>query len=753
MVGPSIEAEPHDFELPLGADFESYCLNQFRRIRSVDHRDVPNIGFDPETGLYADEKTAIDSLISRCTEYMGELDLTLVKNAQALMLLAHATQYRDSGEPYSTHCLASALELANKPYQQDGPQIASELLHDTEEDTQITEQIIRKYFPPEVAITVEGNTKHRSRHMRKSVADEKTRFKTAFSIVDNPRVIIDKLADRLHNMRTLGDKHNKQSRYNTILETQQIYIPLAKRLGLFDIAEEMDYLCIYHDDRKDQNRLELLVEEHEVLSKKFQEQEVIKQISSILVVELEIHARLASVAAAYRDPGSKFHINVDITFGYDMELDKWGRSMMDLADIFVWGNPEYEVAEMPSAATFRNDLREGKTDSLGFWVSPGYLGVPYHIHMYPQYVYELEMSKITDLYYTSNVPDTGIEKRRILAQEKQRVLAVKLSQSINPTTEREKLSVQSFVSLMEPRGMENDMIIIEHDGEESTSFYKVQKGATVLDYLRFKRMFDWAKADQVFINGNDATFGTELHEGDRIKIVNGAFAGWDPSWIFDFAIDSGGPEEVRKNIIRILRKSDSDTRDRLYKRIYKVGKERLEQLFPAEEQPYRYGLQSELLRGDLTVAALAVEIFIYQNNLIDVLSEMNIGGPRDNIEEYFRIGVGLGILNQSVIDNIMDKAREINKQVMVMDVSFNADIKGQIAILTDLAVRRDISLVGNVETDPYGKRVVCHLYVKPEDKDKLPMLLKDIQKNRKLRRKSLDSVNYHSAIEANVYFS
>jgi len=201
MATPGAESVPHSFEFPPGVDLETYCKDQFRHMRLAYHRFRDGHTFDEATGFYDDEKIEIDSLISRCSEYMGESDIALVQKSLTLMLFAHATQYRDSWEPYSMHCVASASILANR--NQEGTVISSGLLHDTTEDTGITQQLIHDDIQPEVAETVEGVSKHRSHKLRKTVTDEKARFKAVFSIVDNVRVILVKLADRLHNMRTL----------------------------------------------------------------------------------------------------------------------------------------------------------------------------------------------------------------------------------------------------------------------------------------------------------------------------------------------------------------------------------------------------------------------------------------------------------------------------------------------------------------------------------------------------------------------
>lgn len=538
------------------------------------------------------------------------------------------------------------------------------------------------------------------------------------------------------------------------METQQIYIPLAKRLGLFDIAEEMDYLCISYDDREDQNRLKLLTEKYEELSREFQEQAVVDKINSVLGFGLKIHARLASVAAAYRDPESKFHINVDITFNHDFDdVGAWGNSVMRLAQNFTGSHHNLQATEMPSGPEFDKQIKEGSTDSLGFWVSPGYLGLIYHIHMYPHDVYELEMSKITDMYYISKLPDDLIEQRRQLAEKKHKLLGQKLLQISTTDSPHDVPATRSLISLLEPRLPALSVSIVESDEKGHSVLRHVREGSTALDYIRYIRPDDWAKADKVFINGTIASFSTVLRERDTIQIIDGNELSYDPAGIFSFIIDRGGPEEVRKNIMKILRKSDTEKRDRLYRRILDVGAERIEQLLPPDERPFRYGFQAKELHDFLATAANEVKLFINDNNLREVFSAMNTTRSMENDEVYFRIGVGLGIFDQAILDRIMNKAREINNKVMVMEVQFSDDLPGQLALLTTLAAQRNINLLSDPGAIPDGGPVVCRLYVKPEDIDKLQQLLDDIQTNPELKEKSFAFARYHPANEKNVYFS
>jgi len=153
----------------------------------------------------------------------------------------HAQQKRNSGEPYFNHVFQTALTLAE--WNMDTTTIAAGLLHDTVEDTPYKLETLRKEFGEEVSFLVNGVTKLGHLKYRTSVKTEKDRVnqqaenlrKMILAISEDLRVVFIKLADRLHNMRTLGGMPPlKQKRI--ALETLEIYAPLAYRLGMQNLS-------------------------------------------------------------------------------------------------------------------------------------------------------------------------------------------------------------------------------------------------------------------------------------------------------------------------------------------------------------------------------------------------------------------------------------------------------------------------------------------------------------------------------------
>src|SRR5271157_1209599 len=186
-------------------------------------------------------------------------DLDVIRRAYDLTQKYHAGQNRESGEPYLSHPLEVALVLADMKL--DSTCIAAGLLHDLVEDTSVTIVDIRKEFGEQVAHIVEGVTKiskidFATREERQA---ENVR-KMVLAMVDDIRVVLIKLADRLHNMRTLKalppDRQERIAR-----ETLEIYAPIAHRLGMGKVRGELEDLAFQYMDPSTYEQLKQRVEE------------------------------------------------------------------------------------------------------------------------------------------------------------------------------------------------------------------------------------------------------------------------------------------------------------------------------------------------------------------------------------------------------------------------------------------------------------------------------------------------------------
>src|SRR5512145_1686154 len=181
-----------------------------------------------------------EDLLDRVRTYSPDADLELLRRAYVFSALEHKGQIRHSGEPYLVHPLEVADILADMKL--DTVCIAAGLLHDVVEDTLTTPERIREKFGEDVAHIVEGVTKIGAIPFQSNEERQAENFrKMLLAMVDDIRVILVKLADRLHNMRTLH--HLPEERRLTIAqETLDIYAPIANRLGMSKVKNELEEL-------------------------------------------------------------------------------------------------------------------------------------------------------------------------------------------------------------------------------------------------------------------------------------------------------------------------------------------------------------------------------------------------------------------------------------------------------------------------------------------------------------------------------
>ena len=200
--------------------------------------------FLPPEELYLD-------LIARVRKYHPSDDISLIEKAYEVAGSAHANQVRKSGEPYIVHPLYVAIILAD--LEMDKETIAAGLLHDVIEDTEWTNEDVTEEFGIDVAHLVDGVTKLDSIQLTQTIGEDKAHDraemqaenlrKMFLAMAKDIRVIIIKLADRLHNMRTL--KHMQPEKQQRIArETLDIYSPIAQRLGISKIKVELDDLSL-----------------------------------------------------------------------------------------------------------------------------------------------------------------------------------------------------------------------------------------------------------------------------------------------------------------------------------------------------------------------------------------------------------------------------------------------------------------------------------------------------------------------------
>jgi guanosine-3',5'-bis(diphosphate) 3'-pyrophosphohydrolase len=185
----------------------------------------------------------LDVLCQHLNSYLAPDQVSAVRAAYLFAAQAHGEQMRRDGTPYITHPLAVAEILAQM--HMDHQSLMAAMLHDVIEDTGISKIELAKLFGSEVADLVDGVTKlEKVGHISKAEAQAENLRKMMLAMTRDIRVIIVKLADRLHNMRTL-DVLRPDKRKRIAQETLDIYAPLANRLGMHEVRIELEDLCFY----------------------------------------------------------------------------------------------------------------------------------------------------------------------------------------------------------------------------------------------------------------------------------------------------------------------------------------------------------------------------------------------------------------------------------------------------------------------------------------------------------------------------
>lgn len=229
-------------------------------------------------------------------------DTALIEKAFWFAFNAHKGQKRTSGEDYYTHPVNVALILIKLGM--DSESIAAALLHDVVEDTPVTKEQLEEEFSKNIALLVDGVTKLGKLPVSTTEQQQAENLrKMLIAMAKDIRVIIIKLADRLHNMRTI-DSMSEQHQRDKALETLEVYAPIAHRLGIRAVKEELEDLAIKHLDPVGYKEIETLLKEKEHTRKKILNticRRIEKRLKELMPnTNIVIESRIKSIHGIYR---------------------------------------------------------------------------------------------------------------------------------------------------------------------------------------------------------------------------------------------------------------------------------------------------------------------------------------------------------------------------------------------------------------------------------------------------------------------
>src|SRR5690554_2716758 len=258
----------------------------------------------------------IDDLAERLSKYLNVSQIQQVCRAYYYAEQAHEGQLRRSGEPYIIHPLAVANILADMHL--DHQSLMAAMLHDVIEDTGVPKDALAEQFGDAVTEIVDGVSKLTNMHFGSKEQQQAENFqKMVMAMAKDIRVILVKLADRLHNMRTLGSLRPEKRR-RIARETLDIYTPIANRLGLSNIRIELEELCFEGIYPMRSNMIDKAVKQA-----RGNRSEMVNNISTA------IRNRLAEVGISARVIGREKHL-----FSIYRKMRDKRKSLSDIMDVY-----------------------------------------------------------------------------------------------------------------------------------------------------------------------------------------------------------------------------------------------------------------------------------------------------------------------------------------------------------------------------------------------------------------------------------
>lgn len=448
-----------------------------------------------------------DMLIARIRKYHPSTDVSMIRKAYELAKDAHGSQTRKSGEPYIIHPLWVSIILAD--LEMDKETIIAAMLHDVVEDTQISEEEIAEMFGEEVALLVDGVTKlgQLSYSSDKLEVQAENLRKMFLAMAKDIRVIIIKLADRLHNMRTLQfmtpEKQKEKAR-----ETMDIYAPIAQRLGISRIKTELDDLSLMYS--QPETFFDLV---QQINARKMEREEFVQQI----VEEVEKHMKNAHIKAEVRGRVKHFFsiykkmVNQDKTVDQIYDLFAVRIIVDSVKDCYAALGVIHELYT-PVPGRFKDYIAMPKPNmyqSLHTTLMSS-VGQPFEIQIRTE-----EMHKTAEYGIAAHwkYKETGDSKKSVATQEEEKLSW--LRQILE--WQRDMSDNREFLSLIK-----GDLDLFVEDVYCFTPQGDVKnlpQGSTPIDFAYAIHSAVGNKMVGARVNGKLVPIGYKIQNGDRIEIL------------------------------------------------------------------------------------------------------------------------------------------------------------------------------------------------------------------------------------------
>jgi GTP diphosphokinase / guanosine-3',5'-bis(diphosphate) 3'-diphosphatase len=503
--------------------------------------------------------------------YLKPKDVARLEDAYRFSEAAHAGQTRQSGEPYISHPLAVAEILAD--WHLDGQTLMAALLHDVTEDTAVTKEEISDTFGKPVADLVDGVSKLDRIEFQSAEHVQAENFrKMLLAMARDVRVILIKLADRLHNMRTLGAV-SPAKRRRVARETMEIYAPIANRLGLNALYHELQELAFSHlyplrykvlakaTKAARGNRREMITRTLDAVKKKLADGGI----------DATVYGREKHVYSTYRKMIEK-HLSfseVHDIFGVRVVVKDVPMCYLAMGALHGLYKPIPGKFKDYIAIPKANGYQSIHTDLIGPY------GVPVEVQVRTEQMHRLAESGVASHWLYKDETDKLSELQKQTHRWLQSLLEIQ-NQSGDPQEFLEHVKVDLFpdeVYVFTPKGR----------------ILSLPRGATTVDFAYMVHTDIGNRCVAAKVNGELVPLRTELRNGDRVEIITASHAKPNPGWLqyvrtgkarsnirhflktMQYEESAGLGERLIDQALRGLKASIADVDDASWERVVRDG--------------------------------------------------------------------------------------------------------------------------------------------------------------------------------------
>ncbi len=545
-------------------------------------------------------------LVDKVLSYNDKADIALINRAYVFSMKAHGNQKRASGEPYLTHPLEVAAILADLKL--DEASICTGLLHDTLEDTLTSYDELKDIFGQEIADLTEGVTKlSRINFNNKSVEQAENFRKLFMAMTKDIRVLLVKLCDRTHNMRTIEHMKKEESKKRIAKETLDIFSPLADRVGLYKVKIELEDRAFKVLKKEEYEKIE---ERKSFLS---QQDDIIERVEEELAGELKQHNIKAIVSGREKTIYSIYNkmVKKNLTFDQLTDIVAYRIIVDDKSKCYeVLGLIHNLYKAIPGR--FKDYISNSKPN--------GYQSL--HTSVIGPYAQRIEIQIRTQEMH--DVSEYGVAAHWLYKQSSVQADVASyrwvkdLKEMLTSTDDPEEFLENTKMDLFS-----DEVFVFTPKGDLIT----LPKGATPLDFAYLVHSDVGNKCHAAKINGRIVPLRTQLKNGDQVEVVTKKGQIPNPGWR-EIVVTA----KAKSAINRYLRVQELDAQIKLGREILEKAMRREGHSFSDKDLPKVIEVH-KLKDVDDVYAAIAQGRF-FPRQIIDVLYPDEEETKDDKAKEY-----------------------------------------------------------------------------------------------------------------------